>query len=134
VVRRKATKRWQIPRRGQAVVLVGVAMAVAVTLFQVSPASAEPPIYGAIRVKWEQLGGYAGLGAPLDEEHDTYDLVGRTQTFRGGVISWHPKIGEAFAVWGDILTTWTRLGRERWAYPVTDEWGTPDGVGRYNHF
>jgi hypothetical protein len=37
---------------------------------------------------------------------------------------------------GAIRDEWSRLGWERSAvgYPITDETGTPDGVGRYNHF
>ena len=33
---------------------------------------------------------------------------------------------------GDIRVKWART---RWlGYPLTDETGTPDGVGRFNHF
>jgi uncharacterized protein with LGFP repeats len=39
-------------------------------------------------------------------------------------------------VYGSIRQAWAALGRERSVvgYPLTDELGTPDGVGRYNHF
>jgi uncharacterized protein with LGFP repeats len=54
--------------------------------------------------------------------------------FANGVtISWHPALG-AFAVWGAIAQKWHALGREQFGYPGTDETGTPDGRGRFNHF
>jgi uncharacterized protein with LGFP repeats len=93
-----------------------------------------PDVIGAIREKWLALGGEAAFGPALDVERPTFDGVGRAQAFaRGGTISWHPTLG-AFAVWGGIGRKWQSLGRERWAYPVTDESGCPDGVGRFNHF
>jgi uncharacterized protein with LGFP repeats len=52
-----------------------------------------------------------------------------------GWIYWSPDIG-AHAVYGRIGQKWTGLGRESGflGYPVTDETGTPDNHGRYNHF
>ncbi|MGY1841151.1 MULTISPECIES: LGFP repeat-containing protein [unclassified Modestobacter] len=37
---------------------------------------------------------------------------------------------------GSIYQTWARFGWEsgRLGFPLTDETGTPDGVGRFNHF
>ncbi len=37
---------------------------------------------------------------------------------------------------GAIRAKWASMGWERslLGYPVTDETGTPDGVGRFNHF
>jgi uncharacterized protein with LGFP repeats len=92
-------------------------------------------VIGAIRDKWLVLGGEAGFfGAALDIERPTFDGVGRAQPFaNGGTISWHPTIG-AFAVWGLIGVHWKELGRERFGYPLNDESGCPDGVGRFNHF
>src|SRR5919112_1138644 len=42
----------------------------------------------------------------------------------------------SFAVYGAIGEKWGQLGREGGflGAPLTDETGTPDGVGRYNHF
>src|SRR5205807_10494307 len=39
-------------------------------------------------------------------------------------------------VHGAIRDKWSSIGWERsvLGYPITDETGTPDGVGRYNHF
>jgi hypothetical protein len=135
--RRIPAPRFRSARRRAARLSLLAVPLVAVTLLagtvQARSASAEPMIYGAIGDKWAQLGGYDFLGHPLDEEHDTFDNVGRTQTFEFGAISWHPLIG-AFAVYGDILTKWREYGSEQFGYPVNDETGTPDGVGRYNHF
>ena len=93
-----------------------------------------PDVIGAIRGKWLGLGGEAFFGPALDGERPTFDGVGRAQSFAGGaVISWHPALG-AFAVWGGIGQKWQALGREQYGYPVTDESGCADGVGRFNHF
>ena len=91
-------------------------------------------VYGQIRGKWAELGWETGaLGYPNSHEVPTFDGVGRVQTFTGGTMSWHPETG-AHAVWGLISARWWELGREQFGYPITDELGTPDGVGRYNHF
>lgn len=88
---------------------------------------------GAIRDKWMEYGAEYGLGCPVSDEESTFDRLGRTQEFEGGVITWHPQIG-AHVVYGAILQRWLQLGREAFGYPLTDELGTPDGIGRYNHF
>src|SRR5262245_13530108 len=45
-------------------------------------------------------------------------------------------IAAAFQVYGEIARKWRALGGESGflGAPQTDETGTPDGVGRYNHF
>ena len=55
--------------------------------------------------------------------------------YAGWSVYWSPATG-AHIVLGAILATWDRYSRERGllGYPLTDELGTPDGVGRYNHF
>lgn len=91
-------------------------------------------VIGAIAEKWQAMGGAAGFGEPADIERPTFDGVGRSQPFSGGkFIVWHPQLG-AFEVHGAIAARWLSLGREQWAYPTTDELGTPDGRGRFNHF
>ena len=91
-------------------------------------------VLGAIEQKWLALGGTHGfLGAPLTNETPTFDGVGRAQEFAGGVISWHPKTGPQ-EVHGAILACWKAIGREKFGYPITDETGCPDGIGRFNHF
>ena len=93
-------------------------------------------VYGAIGDKWNSLGGAGGfLGAPLTDELDTSDRSGRFNDFQGGTIYWTPATG-AHEIHGRIRDKWARLGgvRSFLRYPVTDELGTPDGRGRFNHF
>ena len=90
----------------------------------------------AIDQKYAQLGGQGGfLGAPTIAETVAPDGVGHFRHFQGGSIYWTPTTG-AFEVGGAIRDKWASMGWERGflGYPVTDETGTPDGVGRFNHF
>ena len=92
---------------------------------------------GAILARWNSLGGAGGfLGQPQTGETVCPDGVGHFVHFAGGSIYWTPSTG-AFLVHGDIQGKWAALGWERCpflGYPLTDESGCPDGVGRFNHF
>lgn len=92
-------------------------------------------VFGAIEEKWLSIGGVGGFfGAPVNNETPTYDGVGRFQTFQNNAqISWHPETG-AHLVYGSIGARWLAIGREQFGYPINDESGCPDGVGRFNHF
>ncbi|TVT17109.1 choice-of-anchor D domain-containing protein, partial [Amycolatopsis rhizosphaerae] len=94
-------------------------------------------IQGAIRDAWAASGWEAGpLGYPTTNETTTPDGVGRFNHFSGpGSVYWSPNTG-AHAIYGAIRDRWAALGWEAGplGYPTTDELGTPDGVGRYNHF
>jgi uncharacterized protein with LGFP repeats len=93
-------------------------------------------VCGAIRDKYVSLGGPFLLGNPITDESPTPDGVGRFNYFANGVaIYWTPATG-AWSIGGAILTHWAAMGWERsvLGYPVTDETGTPDGIGRFNHF
>jgi uncharacterized protein with LGFP repeats len=101
-----------------------------------SPSTGAFAVYGAIRDKWASLGWERSfLGYPLTDETGTPDGVGRYNHFQGGSIYWTPGTS-AHEVHGAIRDKWASMGWERslLGYPVTDESGTPDGVGRYNHF
>jgi uncharacterized protein with LGFP repeats len=95
----------------------------------------------AIDDKYFALGGPGGfLGRPVDAgagsgEMNTADGRGRCRDFEGGSIYWKPQTG-AHEVHGDIRIKWAQLGGERsfLGFPTTDELGTPDGRGRFNHF
>jgi uncharacterized protein with LGFP repeats len=95
----------------------------------------------AIDDKYAALGGPGGfLGLPFDagagsEEMDTADRRGRFRDFEHGTIYWSPQTG-AFEVHGDIRVKYAQLRGERGflGFPVTDELGTPEGRGRFNHF
>jgi uncharacterized protein with LGFP repeats len=80
------------------------------------------------------------IGAPVDAgagsgEMDLGDGRGRARDYENGSIYWTPQTG-AFEIHGDIRIHYGRVGGHRGFlhYPVTDETGTPDGVGRFNHF
>lgn len=94
----------------------------------------------AIDDKYAQLGGPGGwLGPPVDEgagsaEMDTSDGRGRCRDFQNGSIYWSAATG-AWEVHGDIRIKWAQLGGvAKIGFPLTDEMGTPNGAGRYNHF
>lgn len=93
---------------------------------------------GEIRKKWAELGYERGLGYPTTDELSTPDGVGRYNHFLKGAnvgsIYWTAGTG-AHAIYGEIRKKWAALDYERGlGYPTTDELGTPDGAGRYNHF
>ena len=95
----------------------------------------------AIDDKYAQLGGPGGfLGRPFDAgagsgEMDTADRRGRFRDFERGTIYWTAATG-AHEVHGDIRLKWVRVGggRSFLGYPLTDETGTPNRRGRFNHF
>ena len=92
-------------------------------------------IHGAIYAKWLEMGGL-GWTVPETDELPTLDGAGRFNHFSSGSsIFWSPETG-AHSVYGAIREKWASVGWERHylGYPVTDELGTPDGVGRFNHF
>ena len=103
-----------------------------------TPSTGAWSVHGAIRGKWAALGWErcAFLGYPVTDESGCPDNVGRYNHFQYGSVYWTPSTG-AWSVHGAIRNKWAALGWERCAflgYPVTDESGCPDNVGRYNHF
>lgn len=85
----------------------------------------------AIDAKAAQLGGLPG--APVsDVEGVAYGFVRRYQ----GCDIYDSETTGAHEVHGDIRAKYNALGGPNGALglPTTDETGTPDGVGRYNHF
>src|SRR6266542_4870972 len=93
-------------------------------------------VHGDIRGKWASLGWERSfLGYPVTDETTTPDGTGRYNHFQGGSVYWTPATG-AHEVHGAIRGKWAQLGGERsfLGFPATDELGTPDGVGRFNHF
>ncbi|MFC3454500.1 PQQ-dependent sugar dehydrogenase [Amycolatopsis speibonae] len=95
------------------------------------------PVFGRIRVKWKALGAEAGeLGYPTTDEHITPDKAGRYNHFSKNASIYYTVQTDARAIWGRIRAKWEELGWEAGplGYPSTDELGTPDGIGRFNHF
>ena len=101
-------------------------------------------VCGPILAKYQALGGPSSfLGYPTTDELPTPDGTGRFNHFSStanvndvdGSIYWTPNTG-AWSIHGAIRAKWASLGWERsfLGYPVTDETGTPDGIGRFNHF
>ena len=81
-----------------------------------------------IEAKYAALGGSAVLGDPVDKS------LGSMWTLRGAAIVYDSHTDAAYHVYGAIYERWIALGGIDWGVPSTDELGTPDGVGRYNHF
>jgi uncharacterized protein with LGFP repeats len=104
-----------------------------------SPTTGAHEVHGTIRTKWASLGWEKGaLGSPTTDQKITPDRVGQYTHFSGAggaSIYWSPKTG-AHEVHGAIRAKWASLGWEKGklGYPLTDEMGTLDKVGRYNHF
>ncbi|MBD2099164.1 hypothetical protein H6F90_29300 [Trichocoleus sp. FACHB-591] len=101
-----------------------------------TPATGAQLIYGSIREKWASMGWETSLlGYPVTDELGCPDGVGRFNHFQGGSIYWTPQTG-AQLIYGSIREKWASMGWETslLGYPVTDELGCPDGVGRFNHF
>ncbi|BCW78026.1 polysaccharide deacetylase family protein [Arthrobacter sp. NicSoilC5] len=101
-----------------------------------SPATGAHETHGSIGGHYAELGGPAGfLGFPLTDETGTPDGVGRFNHFAGGSIYWSPATG-AHEIHGSIGGHYAELGGPAGflGFPLTDETGTPDGVGRFNHF
>ena len=104
-----------------------------------TPSTGAHAVLGAIYGKWASLGWEGGpLGYPTTDEIGTADGVGRYNRFTGAgasAVYWTPGTG-AHSVRGAIYSVWAGLGLERGplGYPTTDETGTPDGIGSYNHF
>jgi N-acetyl-anhydromuramyl-L-alanine amidase AmpD len=109
-----------------------------------SLATGSHQVCGAIRDKYQSLGGPSSfLGYPITNELATPDGIGRFNHFSStgnlnnvdGSIYWTPNTG-AWSIHAGIRAKWASLGWERsfLGYPVTDETGTPDGIGRFNHF
>jgi hypothetical protein len=82
-----------------------------------------------IEAKFNALGGEQKLGQ-IDHKE-----IGRVWYFKGGsCICYNKDTGKAYEIHGSIYRKWLALGGLKFAAPCTDETGTPDGAGRFNHF
>ncbi|MFI9404916.1 hypothetical protein [Nocardia sp. NPDC052316] len=100
-----------------------------------SPAGGAHPVANHFFAAWQRNGWEGGvLGYPTSDEIVNPDNIGRRQYFQGGTIYW--KLNEAYYVAGAIRDKWGETGWEGGylGYPISDETGTPDGVGRFNRF
>lgn len=90
------------------------------------PSTGARAVWGAIRDKWNALGGES-FGYPVTDESTTPDKVGRYNHFvipgvEDRSIYWTPQTG-AVSVRGSIRVVWANQGWERGGlgYPVADE-------------
>lgn len=76
------------------------------------------------------------LGTSTNAVEEIALCVGYRQRYQYGTIFYQYDANDAFSVHGDIATRYF-LDNEQASslgYPITDENGTPDGLGRFNHF
>jgi LGFP repeat-containing protein len=102
-----------------------------------SPTTGAHLLYGKIRDKFIALGREKGPnGYPTSDETDTATHTGRLNTFQHGAIYYHWERTQAFSVHGLIYGKWSAQGLEGGAlgYPISDETGGTDGVGRLSFF
>ncbi|NQE88752.1 M57 family metalloprotease [Nocardia terpenica] len=130
-------------RRRTRAVRAAAALA-AVTLLCLDPAvgSARPadppyPIGGAIKVEYDEAGGFDFFGNAITPESDAA-RGGRWQGFeKNSSIYWHPLVtdGHAHQIGGRIRDKWGELGWENGTleYPTTRELPARK-PGRFNHF
>lgn len=92
-------------------------------------------VVGGIGDKWRLYGRETGLGYPTTGEIMWVpDNVVYQHFSRNAAIYWTPA-GGAYEMHGGIRTKFDQQGGYlSLGYPTTDESGTPDGVGRFNHF
>ncbi len=100
-----------------------------------SPQGGAHPVVNHFFAAWARNGWEAGpLGYPTSDEIVNPDGVGRRQHFESGDIYW--KLNEAYAVRGAIRDKWAESGWEAGylGYPASEEFVTPDGIGRGARF
>jgi hypothetical protein len=78
--------------------------------------------------KFEALGGAASLGEVSSKDGLVWHFK------NGSCICYNKKAFAAYEIHGEIYRKWVSLGGPSFGVPCTDESGTPDGVGRFNHF
>ncbi|HEX3479660.1 MAG TPA: hypothetical protein VHT91_31770 [Kofleriaceae bacterium] len=107
----------------------------------VRPSKEAFAVHGAIYQDYREFGDLPipgrqpRLGLPLGDEQPI--VGGRLQTFDSGDIWWSPGTG-AHEIHGDIRNCFMKLGgmgsQGFLGWPLTDEMGAPDGIGRANRF
>lgn len=99
------------------------------------PNTGAHPITTHFSVAWARTGWERGpLGYPTTDEFGLSDGIGRKQSFEHGHI--YGSLAGLATIHGAIYDKWIQTGAEKGSlsYPIGDELGTPDGVGRYNKF
>lgn len=93
-------------------------------------------VCGEIRKKYDAMGGPTSfLTWPRSDEMGVPDGVGRRNEFVNGFIYWHPTHG-AHPITTHFSLAYDRNGWEAGGlgYPTSDEFATPNGIGRKQEF
>lgn len=93
-------------------------------------------VCGKIREKYDAIGGPTSfLTWPRSDEMGVPDGVGRRNEFVNGFIYWHPTHG-AHPITTHFSLAYDRNGWEAGGlgYPTSDEFATPNGIGRKQEF
>lgn len=99
------------------------------------PQTGAHPITTHFSVAWARTGWERGpLGYPTTDEFGLSDGIGRKQSFQRGHI--YGSLAGLATIHGAIYDKWVQTGAEKGplGYPIGDETGTPDGIGRFNRF
>jgi len=104
-----------------------------------TPRTAAHEVHGAIAAHYRALGGPAGLlSFPVSDELAVRDRIGRVSLFAGadGAAVFFTVRTGAYSVHGAILEHYLKIGGPLGVlgYPVSDERGTTDRVGRFSVF
>ncbi|MFI5783975.1 hypothetical protein [Nocardia sp. NPDC051570] len=131
-------RRWRAHAVRTAAVLATITMlALDPAAASARPADPPYPIGGAIRVEYDETGGFDFFGNATNPESDAA-RGGRWQAFeKNSSIYWHPLVtnGHAHQIGGSIRDKWGQLGWENGPlkYPTSRE--VPAGKpGRFNNF
>jgi LGFP repeat/PKD domain len=99
-----------------------------------TPSTGGHAVHGGIGDKWRQYGKEVWLGYPTTGELGYPDGTVWQEFSRNASIYWTAASG-AHEMHGAINAKYNSFGGYAlYGYPTTDESGTPDGVGRFNHF
>jgi hypothetical protein len=92
-------------------------------------------VYGAICMKWKELGADRGFGAPTSEEQPTLGNTGRVSHFADGKSIFWSGATQAHEVHGLIGLAYEQAGEDKscLGLPVSDE-KSDGGVGRVTYF
>ena len=99
------------------------------------PQTGAHPITTHFSIAWARTGWERGpLGYPTTDEFGLSDGIGRKQSFQHGHI--YGSLAGLATIHGAIYDKWVQTGAEKGplGYPIGDETGTPDGIGRFNRF
>lgn len=96
-------------------------------------ADPDPEVSTPITLRWYNDDAFrAAMGA--QQTNDTYDNGVRYRDYQNARVYWSQATGAHFVSTGPVLDKYLSAGGHKLRLPINDTTGTPDGVGRYNHF